>query len=267
MDTRPSASYAFARQPKWIVRHVFILIVIVTTILLGIWQLNRLGERKDTNAEIVARSALPAAPVEELAAAGDDYGIGAYLRFRTATAVGEYLAGDEVLVRNRGLDAVPGSWVLTPLLLDSGDAVVVNRGWIPSSVSFDRALAEPPSGRVEVTGRVQATQRRTGIGVADPAEGVLEDLARADIERIDRQVDVDLLPIYLELTDEVAGTQADFPRPLPEPTLDEGPHLSYAGQWFLFGLVAAIGYPLLLRRTASSPKRSEADEGQPDQSG
>jgi cytochrome oxidase assembly protein ShyY1 len=37
---------------------------------------------------------------------------------------------------------------------------------------------------------------------------------------------------------------------VPEPELGEGPHLNYAGQWFIFATLTAIVYPLLLRRVA-----------------
>jgi surfeit locus 1 family protein len=48
-----------------------------------------------------------------------------------------------------------------------------------------------------------------------------------------------------------------LPVVLPEPELDEGPHLSYAVQWFVFATIAAVGYPLVLRRLSRrGPGRS-----------
>ncbi|MDZ7733752.1 MAG: hypothetical protein U5R31_12355 [Acidimicrobiia bacterium] len=38
--------------------------------------------------------------------------------------------------------------------------------------------------------------------------------------------------------------------PLDPPALDEGPHLSYAVQWFIFGTIALGGYPLILDKVA-----------------
>jgi cytochrome oxidase assembly protein ShyY1 len=46
--------------------------------------------------------------------------------------------------------------------------------------------------------------------------------------------------------------------PVPLPPQDNGPHLSYAVQWFIFSTIAVIGYPLILRRNARS--RDEEDE-------
>ena len=43
---------------------------------------------------------------------------------------------------------------------------------------------------------------------------------------------------------------AEIPIPLPLPDLTEGPHLSYAVQWFIFMTIALIGYPLVLRKVS-----------------
>ena len=58
----------------------------------------------------------------------------------------------------------------------------------------------------------------------------------------------------------VVGNLTRDPEPVPAPTLDEGPHLSYAVQWFIFTTVAVVGYPLILRRRA----RELEVEGEPD---
>ena len=39
------------------------------------------------------------------------------------------------------------------------------------------------------------------------------------------------------------------PQPIAEPELGEGPHLSYAVQWFLFSAIAAVGWFLAVRRS------------------
>jgi hypothetical protein len=47
---------------------------------------------------------------------------------------------------------------------------------------------------------------------------------------------------------------------LPPPELTEGPHLSYAIQWFIFSSIAVIGYPLILRRRAGELARGDDDD-------
>ncbi|MEZ5266804.1 MAG: SURF1 family cytochrome oxidase biogenesis protein [Acidimicrobiales bacterium] len=68
------------------------------------------------------------------------------VRFRLLAATGTYRPDEEVFVRSRSLDGQPGAWVLTPLALQGrpGEAVVVNRGWIPSA---DTTRSRPPGPR------------------------------------------------------------------------------------------------------------------------
>jgi hypothetical protein len=44
--------------------------------------------------------------------------------------------------------------------------------------------------------------------------------------------------------------------PVPPPPLSNGPHLSYAIQWFIFSVIALVGYPIVLRRQAYGRDRS-----------
>jgi cytochrome oxidase assembly protein ShyY1 len=97
---------------------------------------------------------------------------------------------------------------------------------------------------------------------------VLPQLARLDLRRIQQQYDADLYPVWLQLqrSDPPVDENA-LPLLLPEPEQDEGPHLSYAVQWFMFATVGAIGWPILLRRAAAEDerrRRREAREAEAD---
>jgi cytochrome oxidase assembly protein ShyY1 len=50
------------------------------------------------------------------------------------------------------------------------------------------------------------------------------------------------------------------PTVLDLPELDEGPHFSYAVQWFIFSTIAIVGYPLILRRNAREKARDDDDD-------
>lgn len=259
--------YRFALRPRWIISHLFVGAMVILMLNLGLWQLSRLDQRKDRNAAVRERTAEPVADAQTLVDPGAYDEVGD-LEFRQVTASGTYRADEEVIVRSRSRDGAPGSWVLTPLELDDGSAVVVNRGWIPNS---GQLVAVPdssraPEGPVTVTGLVRESESRGNFGPSDPAEGTLTDLARADVERLDQQVDAELLPYYLQLQAQQPEVTAADPAPVPAPALDEGPHLSYAGQWFLFAAMTAGAYVLILRRRAREVEReaSEALLDQPD---
>jgi surfeit locus 1 family protein len=249
--------YRFLWRPWWILSHVFVLSMVVLMISLGFWQLRRLDERQTYNATVESRQDIEPVPVTELfpegpatspAAVEDD-------TFRMVTLTGSYAVDQQVLVRNRTNDGIPGYWVLTPLVLDDGSAVPVNRGWVPFATTEPEGpwdQYDPPAARVSVLGMVQEPQvRSSGLvgGPTDAAEGRLATLSRVDIGRLQQQVDESLWPLFVNLRAQDPA-QGDLPVPVPEPDLGEGNHLSYAGQWFIFALLTLIVYPLLLRRTA-----------------
>ncbi|MBA3282172.1 MAG: SURF1 family protein [Acidimicrobiia bacterium] len=253
--------YRFALRPKWIVSHLFVAALVVAMMAACSWQLSRLQEKKDRNAKVAARTGEPVVGVGTIVEPGS-YDRAEGVEFRRVTATGTYQADQEVLVRSRSRDGAPGSWVLTPLELSDGAAVIVNRGWIPNSGQLqsvpERYAAS--SGEVTVTGLVRRTETRGRFGPRDPESGVLDNLARADIARLDRQVPQDLLPVYVQLERQRPATRGAAPSAVPIPALDEGPHLSYAVQWAIFTTVALVGYPLILRRRARDIEKEAVDE-------
>ncbi len=252
--------YRFALRPRWLVSHLLVLALAVTMVVLGFWQLDRLDERKADNALIEGRSAQPVAPVPDVLDPDGTAGDAESELYRRVTATGTYATEDEVLVRSRSLDGAPGSWVLTPLELDDSTAVVVNRGWVPNSGGLEEAPPEAaaPTGEVSVTGLVYPTQERGELGPVDPAEGELATLARADLGRLQEQVDADLYPAYVQLTS-ASPEPSGPPQPLGAPELTEGRHFGYAVQWVIFAAVAFGGYPLILRRVARDKHQDAAD--------
>jgi surfeit locus 1 family protein len=181
-----------------------------------------------------------------LEASGDDIDS---LEFRRATATGEFQPDDEVLVRSQVHQGVAGFHVITPLLGEGGNAVLVNRGWVPLDADqVPVEAASPPDGTVTVTGWVRPTQTRGALGPSDPDDGRLVTMSRVDIDRIQEQVSYELDPVYLSMLGDLEG---DLPIAAPAPSFDdEGPHLAYAIQWFSFALIGLVGYFFLLRRAA-----------------
>jgi surfeit locus 1 family protein len=120
-----------------------------------------------------------------------------------------------------------------------------------------------------VEGKIQASQvRSTGLigGPKDADEGRLTTLSRVDIGRLQRQVDEPLLPVSIDLTTQDPAQVGQLPAPVPAPDLTEGPHLNYAGQWFIFATLTLIVYPLLMRRIARNKGVERAAAEEPDAS-
>lgn len=250
----PSRSYSFAVRPVWIIGHLVALTAVIAFVLLGMWQLDRHQDRQAFDARIASRIAAPAEPLAVLLAGAtvDD------VEYRQAIVEGTYLVDDEVILQARTLGGRSGHEVLTPLQLADGTAVIVDRGWVPIDVAGPPVeVAAPPEGLVAVTGYVRTPQVRSGLGPIDPPDGRLDRISRVDVGRIATQVQVPLLPLWIQLASQSPPQTGELPLVTEAPQPGGGPpHLSYAVQWFAFAAVVLIAYPVLMIRTA----RRAADE-------
>jgi surfeit locus 1 family protein len=205
---------------------------------LGVWQLARLRERQAANVETRAR--LAQLPMPLTAETGD------LPEYQPVHAQGTYDFSQEIVLRNRAHQEQPGVHVLTPLRLAGGGAVLVDRGWIPylQADPAARAQFQRPTGPITVTGIVRRSQSRSAAFLpADPAVSLngprLDAWFWPDVSQIELQTQYPLLPFYVELAP-APGTQA-LPISGYEVDLGDGPHLSYAIQWFSFALILLVG--------------------------
>jgi len=188
------------------------LAVAIVCVRLGFWQLDRLGQRRARNAILAARLALP--PLQVVRGTSADSA-----RQRRLLARGVYDFASELIGPGRSFDGTPGVALITPLRLADGSVVFVDRGWAPSpdAVHIDQTLyREADTATVE------------GLGVIPPP-------GRYD------------MPFLLQQTG-IAAPRG-LPRRWPPPSLDDGPHLSYAIQWFSFAVIIVVGTGALLRKT------------------
>jgi surfeit locus 1 family protein len=138
--------------------------------------------------------------------------------------------------------------VLTPLVLDDGSAVLVDRGWVPLDVASPpvTGAAAAPAGAVTVTGLALSPDSISATPTT-PAPSVVTriDLGVADLP-------YRLAPVYVLLATQSPAQASGSPIPVEGPTLNDGPHLSYAMQWFAFATIAVVGGVVLLRRDPRS---------------
>jgi len=248
--------YRFLFRPKWIAFHLLCLGAVLLMINLGMWQLRRLDERKEFNAEVVERSELPPVSIDELLAEPDFSPEEA--TWRRVTASGVWLP-QQVTVFNRSQGGLAGDNVVTALEQDNGTTVLVNRGFVPVGVD----QPPPPSGDVAIIGTVRNTQGRRRGELTD--EGLaLTEVRRIDLDRLGPQFPGTVAPVYLDLIASDPPTEGDYPAPIPPPELSEGPHLSYAVQWFIFSAAVVVGWVLAIRRSIRS-RRIENPDGKMEQ--
>ena len=234
-------------RPRWIAVHLVVVALAVTFVSLGFWQLRRLDERRADNALIVQNMSTPPAPLgETLEQFGQNPDA---LRYRRVVVEGEYRPAHEVVLTPRSHDGRPGHDVVTPLVLQDGDGVLVDRGWVPFEYDDPPVTAAAPtSGSVRVTGILLPTQTAARAGATDASSDRLTFLSSVDVDRLQPQIPQPLLPLSVQLVQQEPPA-GGLPVPAPLPEVSEGSHLSYAWQWFFFTAILLGGYPLLLRRS------------------
>lgn len=237
---------------RWLLRLLAGIVLVVAFVRLGIWQLDRNEERAARNAVIETNSQRDPVPIGDVLqtavpVAADEV----WTRIR---ATGRYDVDHQLIIRLRPLDGQPGVHVLTPLVTEGGEALLVDRGFVPQagSPTVPPDIPEPPAGEVEVIGRVRASEEGRGTG-GEPATGAIR---YVDVDDIAATLDYPVFGAWVELIDE-QPPPAVAPVRVPEPTLDAGPHLSYAVQWFLFACIGIAGFVILARAESRFRREDE----------
>ena len=234
---------------RWLLTTLLVLAGTVLCIRLGIWQLDRLAQRREFNTHVTQMWSLP--PLDLNSSHPFDV---TDMEYRAVQVTGEYDFANQVSLRNQYFENQLGYHLLTPLLLDDGSAVLVDRGWIPAEGNaspsdwrkYDQAMD------VTLTGIIRLGPAEPELGgVPDPALG--SEQTRLDIwnmvnlERIGKQIPYQILDVYIQPN--VDSAEAEPPIPYQARLeLSEGPHLGYAGQWFIFAAMLFFGYPFFYLR-------------------
>jgi surfeit locus 1 family protein len=220
-------------------------------IRLGFWQLHRLGERRARNALVVARLKLPA--VDPLSLPRDS----AESRFRRARVVGTPDYDHELIYAVRSRNGSPGVNLLTPVRLANTDtAVLVDRGWVYSPDGSTIDLARWHDRDSTFVGFVEPLPSMHGSTYANRATVI----AKLSDSVVAKALPYPVLPFFvvaLGTTD--TSDPANRIARLTVPPLDEGPHLSYAIQWFSFAAVSLIGAGIVIRLARAESSRARGD--------
>ncbi|NNE11987.1 MAG: SURF1 family protein, partial [Ilumatobacter sp.] len=184
-------------------------------------------------------------PLDELLTSGTDQWDVAW---RPVSVTGTYDPDGEVLIVNRSQNGRAGVNTVVPLELADGRILFVNRGFVPQTADVPAV----PAVDVEIVGRLRPSEERRLGQLSDPADGVLREAQRLDVERLAGQVDGPVVPMYVDLVGSQPPEVEHLPEPVIAPDLSEGNHLSYAAQWFIFSVAAVVGWFLAVRKSARS---------------
>jgi surfeit locus 1 family protein len=197
---------------------------------LGVWQLSRLHQRRAANQEILKARAEPPVSLDQ-AGRRDS----ATLAQRWVSATGRYDRRHEVVLRGQTYEGTPGVQVVTPLRLEGSDtAALVIRGFVPApdAVRADLDSLDEP-GEHRVTGL--AVPMGSGGGKPLEVDGH-STWVRLDFAALSRALPYPIFPLAILQTPD--SNLPHYPLRLAPPDVDDGPHLNYAVQWFLFSALS-----------------------------
>jgi len=238
-----------ARRARDYVLIVLAICFVVLTTSLGMWQLRRLAQRRAQNAEVIARLANPPIPVRQLT---HDT---AALHYRRVFLNGKYDYARQIKIADRTRNGSPGVNIITPLRIAGTDtAVLVNRGWVYA-----------PDGLTADLSHWREADSLAGTGYARPLFRVFsgspllpgrpDSFRWLDQAALASRIPYPVFPFVIVLEGDQSAHGRIPPR-IPPPPLDEGPHRSYAIQWFSFAIIAVVGMYFFLRAV---PDRSLED--------
>lgn len=240
--------WGFLRSKRWAGYTALVIVFSIVCVLLGQWQFDRRAQARAEIARIDANYANAALPLEEVMPTLDAYSNDDD-KWQTVSMTGEY-EERVLLVRNRPNQQSVGFDMLALFRTDSGNIFVVDRGWIPAGSTPDEpgTIVPPPEGRVTVHARLKESEPQI------PGRHTSGDqLATISLTEVASLIDQPtytggyglLSAEYAEGSDEALPAPAGLLQPKPE--RDEGPHLSYALQWYVFIVMAWIGLAYAVR--------------------
>jgi surfeit locus 1 family protein len=185
---------------------------------LGTWQLDRRLERRAQNDSTRAA-----------------------LTFGTVAGTPDW--DNEFVVTGRSRNGSPGVHIYTPVRRsgDSGAVTLVNRGWVYAADAATADLTRWREPTTSFTGYVQTIPRGPTLNAKGRG---LRPLVRDGVQKL---VPYPVDTQYVVAQNTVAGDATPIRLDLPD--LTEGPHFSYAIQWFCFAAIALGGAIVVFLRS------------------
>ncbi|MGK4578508.1 SURF1 family cytochrome oxidase biogenesis protein [Kitasatospora sp. HPMI-4] len=255
---------------RWLVLTLVFFAIIPVMVLLGRWQYHRYEQTNRQNA--VTAAAMKAPPVAMDVISHPGRTVPGTQTYRPVTATGRYDPSDEFVIRQRTAagGGTVGYYVITPLVTDGGNLVLVNRGWVSSGADATVYPTVPPapSGELTVTGRLRPDETFKSTGIREPAGLPDRMFMRIDsgvqAARLKRPVVAGYLELVSTSPTPPAADEAELvPAPNVTTTNDaavvgQGVHLPYAIQWWLFAALIPTGWVVLLRRDLREAREQQA---------
>ncbi len=218
------------RASPWLLG-VLLVSAFAVLVVLGTWQFSRHREKQEIETTFDARTAADPLDIAATRSLTPEQ-----LEFRRVRLAGRWDQAQTMIVTNRIRFGVRGEEAVTPLLVDGGPAVLVNRGWYPLT-RRDQVLADLAG---EERGLVDGLARYLPTGSArQTASGAW---TRVHVASMAESLPYPVEPWSVVAGDRIEGNSLAPPDELPvtgwltyENTI---PHLGYALTWW--GIAVAL---------------------------
>lgn len=247
--------YRFLFSSKWLGYLLLAAVFATACVFLGRWQMDRRAESLAEINRVLSNYSASPVPFAEVK---DEFNqMEPEKEWTQVKLKGRYDAAGQRIVRNRPLNGQPGYEVVVPFRLDTGETVVIDRGWLPignNNPGRPDSVPAPPAGDVTAVVRLKPAEPTLQRGAPDGQ------LASIDLRVYAEELGYPVLTgAYGQLASENPPA-AEMPFPFPMPSTEEGTHLSYSLQWFAFGVLMFVGFGYAARQQARNAAIDAEDE-------
>lgn len=251
--------YRFLFSSKWLGYLLLAAIFAAACVFLGRWQMDRRAESLEEINRITTNYS--AEPVDFLSVKEQFLALSPEREWTQVRLVGRYDVDGQRIVRNRPLNGQPGYEVVVPFRLQTGETVIVDRGWLPignNTAGHPDNIPAPPAGDVTAVVRLKSGEPQLERS-APPGQ-----LPSIHLPAYQAELGY---PVLTGAYGQLAGEDpapAEKPVGFPKPSVNEGTHLSYSLQWFAFGVLMFVAFGYAARQQARNAAiDAEDDEAQP----
>lgn len=250
----PQSGWKVFLNPGWIITIILVIAFSYSAFtILSPWQLNKDAQIVDRNEHIEQAFKVDPQPYS---AVFDAQGkITDNQEWMRVNLSGRYLPEKEVILRLRPVESTPAVHALTPFQLDSGETILINRGFEPVTAGVEPTIPPAPNGEVTIIAhaRVSEPTPQNPPTTADPIQ-----VYGINTQQIGELTGLKLAQDYAQLSDDQPGLL----NYIPIPKLDRGNHLSYGFQWIAFGIMAPLGLGYFIWSEAKERRRAKREEAE-----
>jgi cytochrome oxidase assembly protein ShyY1 len=247
--------YRFVLSARWIGLGLLMTLAAVTMVFLGVWQLHRFYYRTEINDRIDAATAATPVPLASVLAGPGNTRPGTVgpdapddAAWTRVSVTGHYDESHEVLARARTVNDDIGFEIVTPLVLDNGTAILIDRGWIPAPADGVSLPVVPvaPGGAVTVFGRIHTSESSPDTPLMLQGHVSVRRIAPASVAP---DMPYAVYGAYVTMDAQNPAKDAQFVAVSPDHE-NSAMNAGYVAQWWSFAVLTMVGYVYLIIKEA-----------------